>query len=100
VYRIVTAAARWTLSGHEALLMTSAAAVVMIAMAAITGTFTQRERLVSGALPVLAVSVLAIGLGIVTALSAITPVAIIIGLITLCAVQARTTRSAMPVARG
>jgi len=100
VYRIVTAAARWTLTGHEALLMTSAAAVVMIAMAAITGAFTQRDRLLSGALPALGVSVLSIGLGIGAALSPITPVAIIIGLITLCAVQAQTTNAAVHVARG
>jgi low temperature requirement protein LtrA len=100
VQRIVTAAARWTLSGHEALLMTSAAAVLMIAMAAITGTFTQRERAVSRAVPVLAVSALAIGLGVFAALSPITPLTIIVGLITLCAVQARTTQAAMHVARG
>ena len=80
--------------------MTSAAAVVMIAMAAITGAFTHRDRLLSGALPALGVSMLSIGLGIVAALSPITPVAIIIGLITLCAVQARTTNSAAHVARG
>jgi len=43
VYRIVTAAARWTLSGHEALLMAGAAAVVMIAMTAITRTRTTRS---------------------------------------------------------
>ena len=69
-------------------------------MAAITGTFTQRERFVSRALPVLAVSALAVGLGIVAALSPITPLAIIVGLITLCVVQARTTQSKMHVARG
>ena len=100
VQRIVTAAARWTLSGHEALLMTGAAAVLMIAMAAIAGTFTQRERLVSRAVAVLAVSALAIGLGVVAALSPMTPLAIIVGLITLCAVQARTAQSAMHVVRG
>jgi hypothetical protein len=50
--------------------------------------------------PLFVVSLLAIGLGIVAALSPITPVTIIIGLITLCAVQVRTTRSAMHGARG
>jgi hypothetical protein len=58
----------------------------------------RRARSVSRAVPVLAVSALAIGLGVVAALSPMTPLTIIVGLITLCAVQARTTQ--MHVARG
>jgi uncharacterized membrane protein len=80
--------------------MTSAAAVLMVSMAAIAGTFTQREPSVTRAVSVVAVSALAIGLGVVAALSPMTPLIIIVGLITLCAVQARTTRAAMHVARG
>ena len=39
VQRVVTAAARWTLNDEEALLMTGAAATVMLAMAVIGGSF-------------------------------------------------------------
>ena len=44
VYRIVTAAARWTIAPAEAALMVGAGAVVGLSMAAVAGTSTRAER--------------------------------------------------------
>ena len=100
VQRIVTAAARWTLSAEEALLMTSAAAVVMIAMAVVGGTFSRRAQLIPAALPAVTCSLLAIGLGVVAAWSPVTPVMIILGLIGLCSAQALRVHVSMSASRG
>jgi low temperature requirement protein LtrA len=86
VQRTVSAAARWTLNDEEALLMTSAAAIVMLAMAVIGGSFSPKRRIISAAIPPVACSLLAIGLGIAAASSLNAPV-IILGLIALCFVQ-------------
>lgn len=100
VHRIVTAAARWPLEDEEALLMTSAAAVVMVTMAVIGGSFSRRAQMISVAALAVACSLSAIGLGIMAAWSPITPVLIILGLIALCSVQAVRTHASMRVAQG
>ena len=100
VQRIVTAAARWTLNGEEALLMTSAAAVVMIAMAVVGGTFSRRTQMITAAVPAVTCSLLAMGLGVVAAWSPVTPVIIILGLIALCSVQALRVHASMGTSRG
>jgi low temperature requirement protein LtrA len=92
IQRIVTAAARWRVGGDEALLMTAAAAVIMLAMAAISGRSARRGRIVPDSLPVVALPALAVGLGAIAAMSPIGPVVIIVGLIVLCSVQAMTGR--------
>ena len=99
VQRIVTAAARWSVGGAEAVLMTSAAAVVMVAMAAITTTMSHGRSRLRGAAPALASSVLAVTLGIGAAISPLAPLTIIIGLITLCSVQALSTHASMHPSR-
>jgi low temperature requirement protein LtrA len=100
VQRIVTAAARWSVGGAEAVLMTSAAAVVMVAMAAITATMSHGRSRLRGAAPALASSVLAVTLGIGAAISPLAPLTIIVGLITLCSVQALSTHASMRPSRG
>jgi low temperature requirement protein LtrA len=95
VQRIVTAAARWTPNVEETLLMTSAAAVVMIAMAVVGGTFSRRAQMIAAAVPAITCSLLAIGLGVVAALSPVAPVVIILGLIALCSAQALRVHAAM-----
>ena len=95
VQRIVTAAARWSVGGDEAMLMTSAAAVMMVAMAAITATMSHGRGRLRGAAPALASSVLAVALGMGAAISPVAPLAIIVGLITLCSVQALSTHGFM-----
>lgn len=92
VQRIVTAAARWRLSDEEALLMTGAAALVMVAMAVVSGTFSRRAQMSGTAVPVLTCALLAVGLGVIAALSPVTPVLIILGLIVLCSAQAWRVR--------
>jgi low temperature requirement protein LtrA len=93
VQRIVTAAARWNVGGGEALLMTGAAAVVMVAMAAIGGVFTARGRLLARCAPALSASVLACVLGLAAAMSPVAPLVIIVGLIALCLGQAFAQRA-------
>jgi low temperature requirement protein LtrA len=100
VQRIVTAAARWALNGEEALLMTSAAAVVMIAMAVVGGTFSRRAQMIAAAVPAVTCSALAIGLGVVAAWSPVTPVIIILGLIALCSAQAMRGHVSMGTSPG
>lgn len=100
VQRIVTAAARWTLSGDEALLMTVAAAVVMIAMAVIGGTFGRKEQLASTAVPAVTCAALAIALGVIAAWSPLTPVLIILGLTVLCSAQALRVHATMRASHG
>jgi low temperature requirement protein LtrA len=100
VQRIVTAAARWSLAGAEAVLMTSAAAVVMVAMAAITATMSHGRTMLRGAGPALVSSVLAVTLGIGAAISPLAPLTLIVGLITLCSIQALSTHATMRPSRG
>jgi low temperature requirement protein LtrA len=100
IQRTVTAAARWSLSGDEAVLMTSSAAVVMVAMAAITGTFARHRRATAGIVAAVTSALLAIGLGHLAGSSPLTPVLIIVGLITLCSAQALATHAAARMARG
>ena len=100
VQRIVTAAARWTLNGEEALLMTSAGAVVMIAMAVIGGTFSRRAQMIAALVPAATCSLLTIGLGVVAAWSPVTPVMIILGLIALCSAQALRVHVSMGTSHG
>lgn len=95
VQRIVTAAARWTLNGEEALLMTSAAALVMMAMSVVSETFSRRARTTAAAVPAITCALLALGLGVVAAWSPVTPVMIILGLIALCSTQAIRTHASI-----
>jgi low temperature requirement protein LtrA len=95
VQRIVMAASRWTLTGSEAVLMTTAAAVVMIAMAIIGGTFARRAQMTAAAVPGVTCAGLAIGLGLGAARSPVTPVFIVVGLIALCSAQALRVHAAV-----
>jgi low temperature requirement protein LtrA len=88
VQRIVTAAERWTLNREEALLMTSAAALVMVAMAVIGGTFSSKAHVISTAVPAVTCSLLAVALGLVATSSPLAPIVILLGLIGLCSAQA------------
>jgi low temperature requirement protein LtrA len=98
--RIVTAAARFPLDGEEALLMTGAAAVVMVTMAVIGGTLSRRAHLISVAALASACSLSAIGLGIMAAWSPVAPVIIILDLIALCSVQAVRTQASIRAVQG
>ena len=99
VQRIVTAAARWSVCAAEALLMTGSAALVMIAMAAIAGTFTRRGFTAAGTTSAFLSAVLAVGLGYLTAAAPTTPLIIIIGLIALCSAQALSIHASTRGAR-
>jgi low temperature requirement protein LtrA len=95
VQRIVTAASRSTLSGGEAILMTSAAAVVMISMAAITASLSRHRGAIGDAAAALGTAVLAIALGVTGAFSPMAPVSIIVALIALYSLQALGTHAWM-----
>jgi low temperature requirement protein LtrA len=100
VQRIVTTAARWTLNDEEAVLMTSAAAIVMVAMAVIGGTFSSKGQMISTAVPAVACSLLAIALGLAAAWSSLTPLIIILGLMALCSAQALRVHASMRTSNG
>jgi low temperature requirement protein LtrA len=100
VQRTVTAAERWTLNGEEALLMTGAAAVVMIAMAVIGGTFSGRSQIISTAVPTVTCSLLAVALGLAAASSPRAPIIIILGLIALCSAQALRVHASTRASHG
>jgi low temperature requirement protein LtrA len=100
VQRIVTAAERRTLSGDEALLMTGAAAMVMVAMAVIGGAFGGRARVISTAVPAVTCSLLAMGLGLVATSSPLAPVIIILGLIGLSSAQALRVHASTRTSHG
>ena len=96
IQRIVTAASRWNIDGYEAVLMSAAGALVMLAMAAISGRFTRRGQVFADVFPVMALALLAVCLGVVAAMSPLLPVVIIVGLMVLCSVQAVTMRASLP----
>jgi low temperature requirement protein LtrA len=100
VQRIVMAGARGPLDDEEALLMTGAAAVAMIAMAVVGGTSSRRAQAITAALPAITCSLLSVALGAVAAWSPLTPVAVVLGLILLCSVPALRVHVSMGTPRG
>jgi len=80
--------------------MTSAAAVVMIAMTLVGETSGRRAQAIAAAVPAVTCALLALGLGVLAAWSPVTPVMIILGLIILCSTQALRTHASMSTSRG